>query len=56
MLRLIFKRIMVDDGKITGIEFFEPFKRFYEETKCNVTPIKTAGREESYILSPSDVR
>ncbi|MDP2939720.1 MAG: recombinase family protein [Candidatus Omnitrophota bacterium] len=56
MLRLIFRRIMVDDGKIAGIEFFEPFKRFYEETKCSVTPIKTAGREESYILSPSAVK
>jgi hypothetical protein len=53
MLRLIFKRIMVDDGKITGIEFFDSFKRFYEETKCNVTLIKTSRREESYILSPS---
>lgn len=30
---------MINDGKIAGIEFFDPFKRFYEETKCNVTPI-----------------
>jgi hypothetical protein len=47
---------MINDSKIAGIEFFDPFKRFYEETKCNATPIKTAGREESYILSPSAVK
>jgi site-specific DNA recombinase len=56
MLRLIFKRIMINDGNIVDIEFFDPFKRFYEETKCNITSIKTDRREESYILSPSDAR
>ena len=55
LLRLIFKRVMVDDGKVVDVELYEPFKTFYEEIKCK-TPQKTAIGEKSYILEPSAVR
>ena len=53
LLRLIFRRVMVSKGEISDIELYDPFKRFYEETKCNVTPTETVRRENSYILEPS---
>lgn len=56
LLRLIFKRVMVDDGKIVNVELYEPFKTFYEETKCGEKAKIPTTNANSYILLPSAVR
>ena len=55
-LKLIFKRIMIKDARIVKIELYEPFKTFYKEVECNLTPRGATRKENSYILLPSAVR
>ncbi len=55
LLQLIFKRIIVNDGKIESFELYKPFKRLYEEQKCKMKE-KTAEKDDSYILQPTAVR
>ncbi|MEI8348733.1 MAG: recombinase family protein [Candidatus Omnitrophota bacterium] len=56
LLQLVFKRIVVNDGKIEDFELYKPFKRLYEEQKCKTKPIATATKDDSYILQPTAVR
>lgn len=55
LLRLIFKRVMVDAGEVVDVELYEPFKTFYEEIKCK-TLEKTAPGAKSCILLPTAAR
>lgn len=55
LLQLIFKRIVVNDGKIEDFELYKQFKRLYEEQKCKITKTK-AEKDDSYILQPTAVR
>lgn len=58
-LRLIFKRIVVKDKKISEVQLNQPFQNYYEEMRCSqksndsLTPAKSRGKGKSYILKPT---
>jgi len=57
LMKLIFRRINVKDGKIENFELFEPFKSLYEgvEIKCQIQKTKEllTIRESVSTLEPS---
>lgn len=56
LLQLVFKRIIVNDGKIESFELYKQFKKLYEEQKCKTKPVTTAEKDDSYILQPTAVK
>jgi site-specific DNA recombinase len=58
MLKLVFKKIVVTDGKVSDFELYEPFKTLYEEgLKLWKTPTKQSFPGKDHCVStyaPSD--
>lgn len=60
LLRLIFKRVLIDERKIVGFEMYEPFQRMYNEVLIELNKKEdkelTSQCSDECILAPTDAR
>lgn len=62
ILRLVFKKIRIDGGRVGGFEMYEPFQTMYNERIGGIRPNQNGDKEKargwqgSCILAPMDGR
>lgn len=61
LLRLLFKRILVDNGKIASFELYQPFQKMYNEALAGIDKGRQAKEltqawQGTCILAPTDAR
>ena len=60
LLRLIFKKVLIDDGRIQGLEMYEPFQKMYNEVLngLNTREVKelTQVCQDDCTLAPTAAR